>query len=199
MLEAQFRKTESEYIKQRIHDYMAEQPCPVCNGARLKPDALAVRVGGLNIHDIVSKSTRDALDFISGLGLDAEGEAVAGPIRREVQKRLSFMMDVGLEYLTLSRMTATLSGGEHQRIRLASQVGSGLVGVCYVLDEPTIGLHQRDNSRLLNTLLKMRDLGNIVIVVEHDEDVIRAADYLVDMGPGAGRHGGEIVAAGAVK
>ncbi|MDR1613319.1 MAG: excinuclease ABC subunit UvrA [Planctomycetota bacterium] len=198
MLETQFSKTESEYIKQKIHDYMAEQPCPVCGGARLKPEALAVQVGGLNIHEIVSKSTRDALDFMNELKLGREGEAVAEPIRREVAKRLAFMMDVGLEYLTLARMTGTLSGGEHQRIRLASQVGSGLVGVCYVLDEPTIGLHQRDNRRLLGTLLKMRDLGNTVIVVEHDEDVIRAADHLVDMGPGAGRMGGEVVAEGTV-
>ncbi|MDR0361447.1 MAG: excinuclease ABC subunit UvrA [Planctomycetota bacterium] len=198
LLEAQFHKTESEYIKQKIHDYMAEQSCPVCHGARLRPEALAVRVGGLNIHEIVSMSTRDALDFINALALNVEGEAVAAPIRREVQKRLTFMMDVGLEYLTLARMTASLSGGEHQRIRLASQVGSGLVGVCYVLDEPTIGLHQRDNGRLLGTLQKMRDLGNTIIVVEHDEDVIRAADHLIDMGPGAGREGGTVVAEGTV-
>ncbi len=199
MLEAQFNKTESEFVKQKIHEYMAEQLCPVCHGARLRPEALAVRVGGLNIHEIVSKSTRMAFEFMQDLKLDTEGEAVAAPIRSEVIKRLTFMIDVGLEYLTLSRMTGSLSGGEHQRIRLASQVGSGLVGVCYVLDEPTIGLHQRDNDRLLGTLLKMRDLGNTVLVVEHDEDVIRAADYLLDLGPGAGRLGGEIVAAGTVE
>ncbi len=199
MLETQFHKTESEFVKQKIHDYMTKQECPSCHGARLRPEALAVRVGGLNIFEITSKSTRNALEFMTELKLDAEGEAIAQPIRSEVQKRLNFMVDVGLDYLTLSRMTATLSGGEHQRIRLASQVGSGLVGVCYVLDEPTIGLHQRDNDRLLGTLLKMRDLGNTVLVVEHDEDVIRAADHLLDLGPGAGKEGGEIVAAGTVQ
>ena len=198
MLEAQFHRTDSDYIKQKIHNYMAESVCPDCHGARLKPEALAVKVGGLGINEITAMSTRRAIEFMSALKLGKEGEAVAAPIRNEVLKRLSFMADVGLDYLTLDRMTGTLSGGEHQRIRLASQVGSGLVGVCYVLDEPTIGLHQRDNDKLLATLLKMRDLGNSVLVVEHDEDVIRAADFLVDLGPGAGRHGGEIVAAGTV-
>ncbi|MCD7898146.1 MAG: excinuclease ABC subunit UvrA [Planctomycetaceae bacterium] len=198
MLEAQFHRTESDYIKAKIHNYMAESVCPDCHGARLKPEVLAITVGGKNINQITELSTRKAIEFMEQLSLDREGEAVADPIRIEVLKRLNFMADVGLEYLTLNRMTTTLSGGEHQRIRLASQVGSGLVGVCYVLDEPTIGLHQRDNDKLLATLLKMRDLGNTVLVVEHDEDVIRAADHLVDMGPGAGRHGGEVVAAGTV-
>lgn len=198
MLEEQFRKTDSDTIKQKIHEYMAESVCPECGGARLKPEARAVTIGGLGIHEICAMSTRRAIEFMKALTLDREGEAVAGPIRNEVLKRLSFMADVGLDYLTLARATGTLSGGEHQRIRLASQVGSGLVGVCYVLDEPTIGLHQRDNDKLLATLLKMRDLGNSVLVVEHDEDVIRAADHLIDMGPGAGRHGGEVVAAGTV-
>lgn len=199
ILEDQFHRTESDFIKQKIHQYMAESVCPDCNGDRLKPAARAVKVGGLSISKVTAMSTRDAIEFMSALRLDREGEAVANPIRNEVVKRLRFMSDVGLEYLTLNRMTGTLSGGEHQRIRLASQVGSGLVGVCYVLDEPTIGLHQRDNDRLLGTLVKMRDLGNTVLVVEHDEDVIRAADYLVDMGPGAGSHGGRIVAQGTVR
>ena len=198
MLEDQFRRTDSDMIKEKIHNYMAESICPDCHGARLKPEARSVKVGGLGIHQLTEKSTRKALDFMAALTLDKEGEAIAAPIRNEVLKRLTFMADVGLDYLTLDRMTGTLSGGEHQRIRLASQVGSGLVGVCYVLDEPTIGLHQRDNDKLLATLLKMRDLGNTVLVVEHDEDVIRAADHLVDLGPGAGRHGGEIIAAGTV-
>ena len=198
MLEAQFRRTDSDFIKQKIHAYMAESVCPDCNGARLKPEALAVTVGGLPVNKLTAMSTKKAIDFITALRLDKEGEAIAAPIRNEVLKRLHFMADVGLDYLTLDRMTGTLSGGEHQRIRLASQVGSGLVGVCYVLDEPTIGLHQRDNDKLLATLIKMRDLGNTVLVVEHDEDVIRAADHLLDLGPGAGRHGGEIVAQGTV-
>ncbi len=198
MLEAQFHRTESDFIKSKIHSYMAESVCPDCHGARLRPEALAVKVGGLAINEITALSTKRAIEFISALKLDKEGEAVAGPIRNEVRQRLGFMSDVGLDYLTLDRMTGTLSGGEHQRIRLASQVGSGLVGVCYVLDEPTIGLHQRDNDKLLATLLKMRDLGNTVLVVEHDEDVIRAADYLVDMGPAAGLEGGKVVAAGTV-
>ncbi|MCC8189334.1 MAG: excinuclease ABC subunit UvrA, partial [Planctomycetes bacterium] len=198
LLEAQFRRTESDFIKQKIHAYMAESVCPDCHGARLRPESLAVTVGGLTINQITAMSTRRAIEFMTDLTLDREGAAIAQPIKNEVIKRLTFMQDVGLDYLTLDRMTGTLSGGEHQRIRLASQVGSGLVGVCYVLDEPTIGLHQRDNDKLLATLLKMRDLGNTVLVVEHDEDVIRAADFLVDLGPGAGRHGGEIVAAGTV-
>ncbi|MDR1536075.1 MAG: excinuclease ABC subunit UvrA [Planctomycetota bacterium] len=198
MLEEQFRRTDSDLVKQKIHDYMAESPCPDCGGARLKPAALAVKVGGVGINQVTAMSTREASRFLAGLKLAGEGMAVVEPVRAEALKRLSFMSDVGLDYLTLDRMTGTLSGGEHQRIRLASQVGSGLVGVCYVLDEPTIGLHQRDNRKLLGTLLKMRDLGNSVLVVEHDEDVIRAADFLVDMGPGAGRKGGELVAAGTV-
>ncbi len=198
MLEAQFHRTDSDFIKSKIHAYMAESVCPDCHGARLKPEALAVTVGGLSINKVTAMSTKKAIEFMSELHLDKEGEAIAAPIRNEVLKRLTFMQDVGLDYLTLDRMTGTLSGGEHQRIRLASQVGSGLVGVCYVLDEPTIGLHQRDNDKLLATLIKMRDLGNSVLVVEHDEDVIRAADHLLDLGPGAGRHGGEIVAQGTV-
>jgi len=198
-LDRRFHNTDSEYVKQRIHEYMSVLPCPDCKGARLRPEALAVRVSDLTIRELTGLTVLNALEFMTKLTLDAEGQAIAAPIRTEVLKRLQFMRDVGLGYLTLDRTSGSLSGGEAQRIRLASQVGSGLVGVCYVLDEPTIGLHQRDNERLLNTLIKMRDIGNTVIVVEHDEDVIRAADYLVDVGPGAGIHGGQIIAAGTVE
>lgn len=198
-LERRFHQTESEYVKQRIHEYMSMQPCPACRGARLKPESLAVTVGGKNIQALTALPVREALTFLEGLTFDPEREAIASPIRKEVTKRLGFMVDVGLGYLTLDRPSSTLSGGEAQRIRLATQVGSGLVGVCYVLDEPTIGLHPRDNRRLLDTLLKLRDLGNTVIVVEHDEEVIRAADVVIDLGPGAGHGGGEVVAAGTVE
>ncbi len=197
-LERRFHQSDSEYVKQRIHEYMSVQPCPDCRGARLKPEALAVKLNGVNIAQLCAFTTERAAEFMQALKLDREGTAIAAPIKAEVMKRLGFMLDVGLGYLTLDRVTGSLSGGEAQRIRLASQVGSGLVGVCYVLDEPTIGLHQRDNERLLNTLKRLRDLGNTVIVVEHDEDVIRAADYLLDLGPGAGTGGGKVVAAGTV-
>ena len=198
MLERQFRKTQSETIKHKIHEYMAERGCVVCGGKRLKPEVLAVTVGGLGIHELCALAVRDALAFANKLELPGEASKIADPILREVRQRLAFMSDVGLDYLGLDRATGSLSGGEHQRIRLASQVGSGLVGVCYVLDEPTIGLHQRDNDRLLATLVKLRDLGNTVLVVEHDADVIRAADHLIDLGPGAGEEGGRIVAQGTV-
>lgn len=197
-LERRFHNTDSEYVKQHIHQYMSELPCLECKGARLRPEALAVKVGGKNINELCELTVERSLEFVDGLKLEKEKNKIAEPILKEVMKRLGFMSDVGLEYITLNRTSGTLSGGESQRIRLASQVGSGLVGVCYVLDEPTIGLHQRDNDRLLATLKKMRDLGNTVIVVEHDEDVIRAADYLVDVGPGAGRNGGKIVSSGTV-
>ena len=197
-LERRFRETESEYIKERIHSYMSVLPCPACEGKRLRREALSVFIGGVNIYDLCEMTVAAALDFVGKLKLTGEREKIAAPILKEVGKRLGFMSDVGLDYLTLNRTSGTLSGGEGQRIRLASQVGSGLVGVCYVLDEPTIGLHQRDNDRLLNTLKKMRDLGNTVIVVEHDEDVIRAADFLVDIGPGAGKNGGRIMSCGTV-
>ncbi len=198
-LERRFHKTDSEYVKQRIHEYMSVLPCPDCKGARLRPEALAVTVGEKSIRDLTALTVERAIDFMEGLDLDAEREAIAQPIRSEVGQRLRFMADVGLGYLTLDRTAGTLSGGEAQRIRLASQVGSGLVGVCYVLDEPTIGLHQRDNQRLLRTLQQLRDLGNTVIVVEHDEEIIRSADHLVDLGPGAGASGGHIVAQGSVE
>jgi excinuclease ABC subunit A len=191
-----FRNTESEFIKQRIMGYMTELPCGECQGRRLKPEALSVKVGGRNIHEVSSMTIEAAAAFFDALPLTKEQEHIARLILKEIRSRLRFLCDVGLSYLTLDRRSATLSGGEHQRIRLASQVGSGLVGVCYVLDEPTIGLHERDNKRLLETLLKLRDLGNTVIVVEHDEDTIRAADHVVDVGPAAGQHGGRIVAQG---
>lgn len=198
-LERRYQTTDSEFVKQKIHDYMSVLPCPDCNGSRLRPEAMAVKVMGNSIHDIVKLNVTHALEFMESLMLGKEQNKIAAPIKKEVIKRLGFMRDVGLEYITLDRTAGTLSGGEAQRIRLASQVGQGLVGVCYVLDEPTIGLHQRDNDRLLLTLKRMRDIGNTVIIVEHDEDVIRAADYLIDVGPGAGRHGGKIIAAGTVK
>ena len=193
-----FHKTTSEYVKSRLHEYMSELPCPTCKGARLRKESLAVRVGEKAIHEIARMSITEAQEFFGALSLDGEKARIAAPILKEIRRRLSFMVDVGIGYLTLDRMSSTLSGGEAQRIRLATQVGSGLVGVCYVLDEPTIGLHQRDNRRLLNTLLHLRDIGNTVIVVEHDEATIRTADYIVDLGPGAGAHGGEIIARGSL-
>jgi excinuclease ABC subunit A len=194
-----FRNTESEFIKHRIMGYMTELPCGSCEGRRLKPEALSVRVGGKSIHEVASMPIADAEAFFEKLSLSREEQTIARLVLKEIRGRLQFLRDVGLGYLTLDRKSSTLSGGEHQRIRLASQVGSGLVGVCYVLDEPTIGLHERDNRRLLETLLRLRDLGNTVIVVEHDEDTIRAADHVVDVGPGAGRHGGEIIVQGSVE
>jgi excinuclease ABC subunit A len=193
-----WNRTDSEYVKQRLHSYLSEQPCRTCGGARLKPASLAVKIGERNIHDVTQMSIDAALAYVDSLQLDAERAAIAEQILREVRHRLSFMANVGLGYITLNRVSATLSGGEAQRIRLATQVGSGLVGVCYVLDEPTIGLHQRDNQRLIRTLMRLRDLDNTVIVVEHDEETIRSADHVIDMGPGAGRHGGRLVAQGGV-
>ncbi len=193
-----FRNTDSEFIKQRIMGYMTESPCKECEGRRLKPEALSVRVNGRNIHEVSSMTIEAGRAFFDALPLTKEEEQISRLILKEVRSRLKFLCDVGLAYLTLDRRSSTLSGGEHQRIRLASQVGSGLVGVCYVLDEPTIGLHERDNKRLLETLVRLRDIGNTVIVVEHDEDTIRAADHIVDVGPGAGLHGGEVVAQGTL-
>jgi excinuclease ABC subunit A len=206
MLERQYRETTSDLYKQKLEKYLIDQPCEVCQGARLKPESLAVRIGPYSINDLTEVSIRECLSRIRML-VGEIGEApklsqrqlkIGELVLREIRARLQFMMDVGLDYLTLHRTAMTLSGGEAQRIRLATQIGSGLTGVLYVLDEPSIGLHQRDNDRLLNTLHRLRDLGNTLIVVEHDEDTIRAADYLVDIGPGAGVHGGEIVAVGAV-
>jgi excinuclease ABC subunit A len=191
-----FETTESEFVKSRILGYMTESECPACRGGRLRPEALSVTVGGANIRELTQMTVESAHAFFEKLTLTREERQIARLILKEIQTRLRFLLDVGLGYLTLDRRSATLAGGEAQRIRLASQVGSGLVGVCYVLDEPTIGLHQRDNRRLLRTLTQLRDLGNTVLVVEHDEDTIRAADHLVDVGPGAGKHGGRLVAQG---
>ncbi len=175
---------------------MREVPCPVCHGARLKPEVLAVKVGGRSIAEVCALPIREARDFLDALELGERERAIATQVLKEIQARLGFLLDVGLDYLSLMRPAGTLSGGEAQRIRLATQIGSGLVGVLYVLDEPSIGLHQRDNRRLIDTLTRLRDLGNTLIVVEHDEDTIRAADWIVDIGPGAGEHGGRVVHSG---
>ncbi len=199
MLQRRWENTESEFVKSRLHNYQSEQPCEDCKGKRLKPQALAVKVGGKSIQEVTALTISRALEFFAALRLDVEAAQIALPVLKEVRSRLGFMNDVGLGYLSLDRQTGTLSGGEFQRIRLATQVGSGLVGVAYVLDEPTIGLHQRDNDRLIKTLRHLTDIGNTVIVVEHDEDTIRAADWVVDVGPGAGSHGGKIIAEGPVQ
>ncbi len=172
---------------------MTELPCETCHGKRLSREALSVYVGGLNIGEVVEYSISQALNYYKNINLSEQDQAIANQILKEIISRLTFLNNVGLEYLTLNRASGTLSGGEAQRIRLATQIGSRLTGVLYVLDEPSIGLHQRDNDRLINTLKEMRDLGNTLIVVEHDDDTMRAADYLVDIGPGAGEHGGQIV------
>lgn len=198
-LERRYRESTSDYIKSVISKYMRETPCEVCHGQRLKPEALAVTVGGLNIMQLSALPIVKVRDFIENLTLSPSNAIIAQPIIREIRARLNFLIDVGLGYLTLSRGAASLSGGEAQRIRLATQIGSGLTGVLYILDEPSIGLHQRDNARLIATLEKLRDLGNTLIVVEHDEETMRAADFIVDVGPAAGVHGGEIVATGTVE
>jgi excinuclease ABC subunit A len=197
-LERRFRETESEWAREELTKYFTDVPCSVCHGFRLKPEALAVKVAGLHIGDAAAMSVKRAGEWFAVLPkeLSAKHNEIAGRVLKEIRERLKFLVDVGLEYLTLARASGTLSGGESQRIRLASQIGSGLTGVLYVLDEPSIGLHQRDNARLLETLKRLRDLGNTVIVVEHDEDAIRIADHVVDVGPGAGIHGGRIVAEG---
>jgi excinuclease ABC subunit A len=195
-LERRYQESDSEASRDRIEEYMAEQDCPSCHGARLKPESLAVTVGGISIRDFTEMSATGARDWIETLEMTDTERAIARLIVKEVAERLSFLVNVGIGYLSLSRSARTLSGGEAQRIRLATQIGSSLVGVMYVLDEPSIGLHQRDNEKLIGTLERLRDLGNTVIVVEHDEGTMKAADYLVDLGPGAGEHGGEIVASG---
>ncbi len=197
-LERRYKETTSEHSRAEIESYMTESECPDCHGARLKPEYLAVTVGGKNIKEFCDMSVSDAVDFVNSLKFGERNTMIAKPILKEIRERLLFLQSVGLDYLTLSRSSGTLSGGESQRIRLATQIGSSLVGVLYILDEPSIGLHQRDNERLLNTMKRLRDLGNTLIVVEHDEDTIRAADYVVDVGPGAGIHGGEIVFSGTV-
>ncbi len=198
-LERRFRETQSSWVRDEITQVMSSVLCPDCHGARLKPEYLAVTVGGININDFCRMSVTEALEFIDQLKLSQRDQMIAEQILKEIRARLGFLQSVGLEYLTLSRSSSTLSGGESQRIRLATQIGSSLVGVLYILDEPSIGLHQRDNDKLLATLKRLRDIGNTLIVVEHDEDTIRAADYIVDVGPGAGVHGGEIVAAGSLQ
>ncbi len=195
-LERRYRETQSDASKREIEEFMAECPCPACRGRRLKPEALAVTVGGKSIHDATTLSVTDEVQFFNDLTLTGNQELIAAQILKEIRARLNFLQSVGLGYLTLHRSSGTLSGGESQRIRLATQIGSGLMGVLYILDEPSIGLHQRDNDKLLATLRRLRDLGNTLIVVEHDEDTMRAADYLIDIGPGAGSHGGTVVAAG---
>ncbi|WP_369812552.1 excinuclease ABC subunit UvrA [Kineosporia sp. A_224] len=191
-------ETDSDWSRERYEGYMREIPCPACNGARLRPESLAVLVGGRSIADVCNLPIRDAADFLGALELSSRERQIAERVLKEIHARLGFLLDVGLEYLSLDRAAGTLSGGEAQRIRLATQIGSGLVGVLYVLDEPSIGLHQRDNRRLIDTLTRLRDLGNTLIVVEHDEDTIRAADWAVDIGPGAGEHGGQVVHSGPV-
>ncbi len=198
-LERRFRETQSSFIRDEITQVMSSVPCPDCHGERLKPEYLAVTVGGKNISEFCKMSVTDALNFVEELELSSRDAMIGAQILKEIKARLGFLQSVGLDYLTLSRASATLSGGESQRIRLATQIGSSLVGVLYILDEPSIGLHQRDNDKLLATLQRLRDLGNTLIVVEHDEDTMRAADYIVDVGPGAGVHGGKIVCAGTPK
>ncbi|MDB5164900.1 MAG: uvrA [Candidatus Saccharibacteria bacterium] len=196
-LERRHKETDSDFIRRDIERFMQEKPCHACNGLRLKPEVLAITVGEHSIMDVCQLSIDDALAWFKGLKLDSKETTIAEMILKEIGARLQFLMDVGLNYLNLLRSATTLSGGEAQRIRLATQIGSGLMGVLYVLDEPSIGLHQRDNERLIRTLKHLRELGNTVIVVEHDEDTIRTADYLLDIGPGAGIHGGNVVAAGS--
>ena len=195
-LERRYKETSSNWIKEEITGFMSEIPCDSCKGKRLSPESLAVTVGGINIWDFCEMSVENALEFIDNLQFSEKDSVIASPIVKELKSRLGFLNSVGLKYLTLARSAGTLSGGESQRIRLATQIGSSLMGVLYILDEPSIGLHQRDNQKLLGTLKHLRDIGNTVIVVEHDEDTMRAADYIVDVGPGAGVHGGEIVCAG---
>lgn len=198
-LERRYRETTSEYFKKKMEDYMAVDLCPECHGKRLKPEVLAVTVGGINIADFSEMSIKDALEFVENLELTDMEKKIANQVLKEIKARLQFLIDVGLDYLTLSRAAGTLSGGESQRIRLATQIGSSLVGVLYILDEPSIGLHQKDNEKLLGTLRHLTDIGNTLIVVEHDEDTMYMADHIVDIGPGAGIHGGELVAQGTVE
>src|SRR6185295_5698322 len=195
-LERRYRETDSSQQRERIEEYMSFRPCPVCHGARLKPEVLAVTVGGKNIHDFTRMSVQRSIEFVDGLDLTETEQLIGARILKEIRERLTFLENVGVGYLQLDRAASTLSGGEAQRLRLATQIGSQLVGVLYILDEPSIGLHQRDNGKLIGTLERLRDLGNTVLVVEHDEQMMRSADWVVDLGPGAGEHGGEVVAEG---
>ncbi|RIO66853.1 excinuclease ABC subunit UvrA, partial [Mammaliicoccus sciuri] len=194
-----YHDSPSELVREMMSKYMTELPCETCHGKRLSREALSVYIAGKNIGDVVEQSIKEALHSYEHIELSEQDRKIANQILKEINSRLEFLYNVGLEYLTLNRASGSLSGGEAQRIRLATQIGSRLSGVLYVLDEPSIGLHQRDNDRLINTLKEMRDLGNTLIVVEHDDDTMRAADFLVDVGPGAGEHGGEIVASGTPK
>jgi excinuclease ABC subunit A len=196
VLDRRYRETQSEDARAEVETFMAERPCPACGGSRLRPESLGLKIGGRSIADVVRFTIKDASGFFASLTLSEREAAIARRVLKEIGERLGFLMNVGLDYLTLDRPAGTLSGGEGQRIRLATQIGSSLVGVLYILDEPSIGLHQRDNRRLLDTLRRLRDLGNTVLVVEHDEETIRAADYVLDLGPGAGELGGHLVASG---
>jgi excinuclease ABC subunit A len=199
VVERRHAETDSDSQREKLEQFMREIPCRACGGARLKPESLAVRIGDINIAQLTSRSIRDTLRFFDEVDLSEREQMIAERLVKEIRSRLGFLVDVGLDYLTLDRASGTLAGGEAQRIRLATQIGSGLVGVLYILDEPSIGLHQRDNRRLIDTLVRLRDLGNTLIVVEHDEATIQAADHIVDIGPGAGEHGGEIVYSGELK
>src|ERR1700761_6889219 len=197
-LERRYRETDSDYSREKIEEYMTLRPCPDCKGARLRPESRAVLVSGTSINEFTSLPARRALEWVGGLELSEHDRRIARLVLREIEERLRFLDNVGVGYLSMDRAAATLSGGEAQRIRLATQIGSSLVGVLYILDEPSIGLHQRDNARLIETLERLRDLGNTVLVVEHDEGTMEAADWLIDIGPGAGEHGGHVVAEGTV-
>lgn len=192
-LERRYKETDSDFIRNEIEKYMTEKICPTCAGKRLKPEFLSVLIEGKSISDICEAPINKVQKIFTSLKLNQTEKQIAKQILLEINRRIKFLDDVGLEYLTLDRRTSTLAGGEAQRIRLATQIGSGLSGVIYILDEPTIGLHSRDNLRLIDTLKALRDLGNTVIVVEHDEDMMRAADHIIDIGPGAGKHGGKVV------
>lgn len=200
-LRKRYEETESEWVKSDLEQYMSTRPCPTCHGRRLKPEALSVKIVGRDMSDLARLSVDDALEFFRQLGerLSKRQLAIGERAVKEVIERLSFLKDVGLGYLTMDRNARTLAGGEAQRIRLATQIGSGLMGCLYILDEPSIGLHQRDNRKLIETLIRLRDLGNTVLVVEHDEETMLAADYIMELGPGAGEHGGRVVAKGTVE
>ena len=198
-VERRYRETGSETIKAEYETFMRITPCSTCKGMRLKRESLAVTVADKNIYEVTNLSIRDLASFLSNLTLTTTQQLIGEQILKEIRARVQFLIDVGLDYLCLSRATGTLSGGEAQRIRLATQIGSGLVGVLYILDEPSIGLHQRDNSKLLETLKHLRDLGNTLLVVEHDEETMYAADQIIDIGPGAGEHGGNVVAQGTAE
>ncbi|NYC95757.1 excinuclease ABC subunit A [Clostridium acetobutylicum] len=198
-MKRRYMESNSDYIKSEIENYMSNNPCPKCKGARLKKEVLAITVGNKNIFEFCSMPIREEVSFIDTLELSNKHKIISAQIVKEIKSRLEFLINVGLDYLNLAREARTLSGGESQRIRLATQIGSSLVGVLYILDEPSIGLHQRDNDRLIATMKNLKDIGNTLIVVEHDEDTIKAADFIVDIGPGAGEHGGEIIAAGSLE